>query len=413
MDEKRTSWWRVAIVEPGSTPPDRSRRTLARGVLVFRWMWLTWMTVLAATGATAFRRPVLAWLTVGLAGVWTVWLTASRRQWGRVELWVDLAIATWVVLASGLVIDPGEVVNRPFLATGYPLAAALMWGAAGGPVAGVFAGAVLGAAQLASRPLNDIGLSELTDTQIQGLLGAVLNYIVAGAAIGLVSRLLVRSGEAVDAASAELVKERERAARLAERESLARRIHDSVLQALAFIHKRGEELAHEPAVPGSEVLGLARMAEEQEAELRNLISREPEQVPVGRASLRDALEATSRQSAAENVTVSAVGPIWLDRAAVDEIAAAVRQALENVAHHARATKASVFAEQENGVVTVSVRDDGVGFEFDEESLKDAGKVGILKSMRGRVEDLGGAMTITSGEGRGTEVEFTIPAEGAP
>ena len=409
MGLRNASWWRVAIMEPGSTPPDRSRRTLARGVLVFRWMWLAWMTVLAATGSDAFRRPVLAWLTVGLAGLWTVWLTASRRQWGRVELWLDLAIAVGVVLASGLVMEAGEVVRRPFLATGYPLAAALMWGAAGGPLAGVFAGAVLGAAQLASRPLNGIGLGELTGPQIQGVVGAVLNYIVAGAAIGLVSRLLVRSGQAVDHANAALVKERERAARLAERESLARQIHDSVLQALAFVHKRGQELSSEPAVPGNEVLALARMAGEQEAELRNLILREPQDAPTGLASLRDALESAGRASAARNVSVSAVGPIWLERAAVEEIAAAVRQALENVAHHAHATKASVFAEQDDGMVRVSVRDDGVGFEFDEATLKAAGKVGILKSMRGRVEELGGTMAVTSGPGIGTEIEFTVPA----
>lgn len=410
METARTSWWRVAITQPGSAPADRSRRTLGRGVLVFRWMWLTWMTVLAATGATAFRRPVLAWLTVGLAGVWTVWLTASRRQWGRLELWLDLAIAAWVVVASGLVIDAGEVVRRPLLATGYPLAAALMWGAAGGPLAGVFAGAVLGAAQLASRPLNGVALSELSGPQVQGLVGAILNYMVAGAAIGLVSRLFEQSGQAVAQANAALVKERERAARLAERESLARQIHDSVLQALAFIHKRGAELGGRGAVPGDEVLGLARMAQEQESELRQLISREPQEAPTGLASLRDALEVAGRASAATNVTVTAVGPIWLERAAVEEIAAAVRQALENVAHHARATKASVFAEQDSGVVTVSVRDDGAGFDFDEESLKQAGKVGILKSMRGRVEDLGGRMSITSAAGRGTEVEFTLPED---
>jgi signal transduction histidine kinase len=389
------------------------RKTLGRGVLVFRWVGLAWMTVLAVTSADSFRRPVVAWATIGGAGIWTVWLTASRKQWSRSALWLDLAVCAWLILASGLVVvDGGVVSGRPFFATGYPLAAALMWGAAGGPLAGVFAGVVLGAALVLSRPLNGVGLAELDASAVQNVTGAILNYLVAGAAIGLVSRLLERSGQAVAQANAELVQERERAARLAERESLARQIHDSVLQALAFVHKRGQELAKEPSVPGTEVLGLARIAQEQEVGLRNLISREPQQAPTGLASLRDALEAASRVSAAENVSVSAVGPIWLKSAAVAEIGAAVRQALENVAHHARATKASVFAEQENGVVRVSVRDDGIGFDFDEESLKEAGKVGILKSMRGRVEDLGGTMTITSAAGRGTEVEFSIPAEEA-
>ena len=408
MEDATRPWWRLRLTEPGGAAPDRSRRTLGRGVLVFRWVWLSWLVVLAATGASSFRSPVLAWVTIGAAGAWTAWLTVARNQWSTQALVIDLALAAWLILASGIVVEAGGTVSgRPFFATGYPLASALMWGAAGGPVAGVFAGGVLGVAQLLSRPLNDVALSSLTGAQVQSLTGAIVNYMVAGAAIGLVSRLLVASGRAVDEANAQLVGERERAARLAERESLARQIHDSVLQALAFVHKRGYELAGRDSIRGDEVLGLARMAEEQESELRNLISREPEAPPTGLASLRDALEATARSTSARNVTVSAVGPIWLERAAVDEIAAAVRQALENVARHARATKASVFADQEDGLVTVSVRDDGGGFVFDEESLKAAGKVGILKSMRGRLEDLGGQMTITSAPGAGTEVEFKL------
>ena len=409
MEARRTSWWGISLTEPGGTSPDRSRQTLARGILFFRWVWLTWMVVLAATGATSFRRPVVAWVTVGATCMWTVWLSGTQRQWTRAALWTDLALATWLVLASGIAVDVGATVSgRPFFATGYPLSAALMWGAAGGPAAGIFAGAVLGVGQLLSRPLNGVALGALTGAQVQNMTGAIVNYIVAGAAIGLVSRLLVRSGEAVEQANSELIAERERAARLAERESLARQIHDSVLQALAFVHKRGVELARKDTVPADEVAALARMAEEQEVQLRDLILREPEQAPTGLASLRQALEAAARASSAKNVTVSAVGPIWLERAVVDEAAAAVRQALENVARHARATKASVFAEQEGGAVTVSVRDDGVGFSFDEESLKAAGKAGILKSMRGRIEEMGGRMTISSAPGRGTEVEFVLP-----
>jgi signal transduction histidine kinase len=414
MQSQPTSWWHVSITEPGGAAPDRSRQTLARGILFFRWVWLTWMIVLAATGNTTFRRPVLAWVTVGLTTAWTIWLSVTRKQWTRGALLLDLALAAWLILASGLVVDTGAVVSgRPFFATGYPLSAALMWGAAGGPSAGILAGGVLGVAQLLTRPLNGVALASLTGSQIQNMTGALVNYIVAGSAIGLVSRLLVRSGQAVDQANAELVSERERAARLAERESLARQIHDSVLQALAYVHKRGSELAARADVPPAEVAALATMAGEQEAELRNLISREPEEAPTGFASLRAALEGAARSSSAKNVTVSSVGPIWLERATVDEVAAAVRQALENVARHARATKASVFAEQENGTVTVSVRDDGVGFAFDEESLKASGKVGILKSIKGRVEEVGGEMTITSAPGAGTEIEFVLPQRPRP
>jgi signal transduction histidine kinase len=57
---------------------------------------------------------------------------------------------------------------------------------------------------------------------------------------------------------------------------------------------------------------------------------------------------------------------------------------------------------------VTIRDDGKGFEFDEASLRASNKVGMLKSMKGRIVDLGGTMTVNSAPGRGTEIEFRVP-----
>jgi signal transduction histidine kinase len=59
-------------------------------------------------------------------------------------------------------------------------------------------------------------------------------------------------------------------------------------------------------------------------------------------------------------------------------------------------------------VTVSVRDDGVGFVYDEEQLSRDGKAGMLKSMKGRAEELGGRMTVDTRPGKGTEIEFKVP-----
>jgi signal transduction histidine kinase len=244
------------------------------------------------------------------------------------------------------------------------------------------------------------------------MIGSCVNYVVAGVAVGLVSRVLVRSGEELQAATDELVKERERAARLAERESMARQIHDSVLQALAFVHKRGRELSRQPQVPAEEVARLAAMAEEQEGELRALIARDPQEAPRGTASLRDLLEGACRSVDGVETSMSAVGPIWIDRSDAEEIAAAVRQALENVIEHADAARVTVFAEQSDGRVVVSVRDDGKGFTYDEAQLRAGDKVGILKSMKGRIQSLGGTMAITTSPGSGTEVEFTVPLSGA-
>ncbi|MDQ3913883.1 MAG: histidine kinase [Actinomycetota bacterium] len=389
--------------------PERSRRTLIRGVLVFRWVWLAWMSFIALMDSGDFRNEALAWASIGLAGAWTVWVTASSRRWDRATLWIDLAVCGWLIVASAFVVFEGEVVGgRPFFATGYPITAALAWGVRRGPKAGLAVGAFLGAVLILTRPLNGVPLDELSGGDVRDLVSGIINYLVAGGAVGFVSNLLVRSAQALEDATEELVREREHAARLAERESLAREIHDSVLQVLALINKKGRELARLDAVPPAEVARLGELAEKEEAGLRSLILREPEPAPGGTTSLRSDLEALARSIDDVDVSVSCVGPLWVDRSIGNELVAAVRQALANVVEHARASKATVFAEEDDGRLLVSVRDDGVGFVFDEEALRADGKAGMLRSMKGRVEDLGGSMEVTSATGRGTEVEFAVP-----
>jgi len=108
--------------------------------------------------------------------------------------------------------------------------------------------------------------------------------------------------------------------------------------------------------------------------------------------------------------VTSVGPAWLPAQAMQDVAAAVRQALENVVQHANASRATVFAEALDGELVISIRDDGVGFAYDEDDLRGMGKLGMSKSMRGRVEGLGGVMLVHSAPGQGTEVEFRLPVE---
>jgi signal transduction histidine kinase len=401
---------RTARIRPLETVKNEAR-SLVTGALVFRWVWLVWMAALAAMSQAELQREWLVWASIGAATAWTLWLTLARSSWNTAVLLFDVGLCVWLICVSAFVVGEGEIISgRPFFATGYPLSCPLLWGALRGPGAGVLTAAALAVAHLLSRPLNGIELSELSPGQVQNVTGAMLNYFVGGIAVGLVARLVQRYARAVEAANEETVKERELSARLAERESLAREIHDSVLQSLALVHKRGKELASHLAVDPRDVAELAEIAGKQQEELRTLILRDPEPAPVGRASLRDALESTSRAVEGIDVDVSAIGPLWAEARTVTELQAAVRQALENAARHSGAARATVFAEEEDGALSITVRDDGAGFEFDEKKLVQQGKVGILKSMKGRVEDLGGTMTIASAPVKGTEIEFRVPAD---
>ena len=175
-----------------------------------------------------------------------------------------------------------------------------------------------------------------------------------------------------------------------------------------LVCKRGRELARRETIPPSDVLELAEIAAREEAALRSLVLRHQGTELSGKASLRAALEALARTVPELPITVSAVGAIQMPSSTVDEVLAAVRQAVENVVRHATATQAFVFAEEDDGMVVVTVRDDGRGFSYDEEVLRARGRCGILRSIKGRIEDLGGAVRVHTAPGRGTEVELLVP-----
>ena len=414
MDNLRTTRGRWATLPPvtdaarGSSEAERGRAVLSLGILAFRWVSLGWMVILALT-AGELRRPALAVATIAALAAWTGWLTVARPRPTWPVLAADLALAVGLNLVAGLVMPAGTVGERPFFAAGYPVAAAVTWGAARGVGGGVAAGLVLGASLVAGQLANGIDLASAEPAVLLGLAGGTLNFVLAGGAVGLVARLLERSAGQLRQATEETIRARERAARLAERESLGRQIHDSVLQALALVHKRGRELAAGGPVPPDQVAGLAEMAAGQERALRSLILRDPDDgTPAGAASLRAALEALAGDERSLPVTAGATGALWLPARHVEELVAAVRQALDNVVEHAGATRVALFAEEDVGVVVLTVRDDGRGFRYDERQLLAQGKIGLAKSIKGRVEQLGGTMAVTSRPGAGTEVELRVP-----
>jgi two-component system sensor histidine kinase DegS len=86
---------------------------------------------------------------------------------------------------------------------------------------------------------------------------------------------------------------------------------------------------------------------------------------------------------------------------------AVQELLSNVARHSQATQVKLQIDASESEVRVSIEDNGRG--FDVESVGEKGGMG-LKVIRDRVEMLGGDMQIHSIIGQGTHIMFQIPAE---
>jgi signal transduction histidine kinase len=187
-----------------------------------------------------------------------------------------------------------------------------------------------------------------------------------------------------------------------ERERLARGIHDSVLQVLALVQRRGAGLDGEAGE-------LARLAGEQEAALRALVTG-PTASAVDDNAEVDLMTLLGPYASG---TVSFAAPavaVRLPASTAQEITAAVAAALDNVTRHCDpGTKAFVLVEDEPAQVTVSVRDEGCGIDPDRlADAVDQGRLGVAQSIRGRIADLKGTVRITSAPGQGTEVELAVP-----
>ncbi|MCV2356506.1 CHASE3 domain-containing protein [Paucibacter sp. B2R-40] len=86
----------------------------------------------------------------------------------------------------------------------------------------------------------------------------------------------------------------------------------------------------------------------------------------------------------------------------------MQEAITNVSKYAQASQIWVGMKQEAGWVTVSVRDDGVGFDAEDTPRSTYGLLG----MRVRVEAEGGRLTVVSEKGQGTLIQLLLPADGS-
>lgn len=366
--------------------PEGLEVPLWRSIAVFRFASLAYVGVLVLRDADRYAHPVAAGgVLLGMLA-WTGATTAGyRRPAGRrwPLLLADLGVVLAIMLATPWVVGRAALAaGVPTLTVAWLAGPVLAWAVSGGRRRGAVAALVLGGADLATR--ERIGQSSLT---------GVILLLLAGVVVGHVARLAVE-------AEARMQRAVELEAATRERERLARDIHDSVLQVLALVRRRGADLDGEAAE-------LARLAGEQEAALRTLIGRAGA-APDGAGDARDLRDLLDRYASTTVQVAAPATPVPLPAGVAGELAAAVGAALDNVTRHAGG-RAWVLIEDEGETVTVSVRDEGPGIP--DGRLAEAaaqGRLGVAQSIRGRVADLGGEVRIVSAQGTGTEIELTVP-----
>ncbi|MFB7274459.1 MacS family sensor histidine kinase [Streptomyces sp. NPDC056244] len=399
---------------------------LWRALTFYRPLTMLYAVLIFVLEPSRFERP---WIAEAFLAVLAVWTFATLPRVANAEsctkrfLVVDLTVALTGILLTPLADTDAQQIDAPTLPSIWTAGSVLAFAIKGGWRWAGVASSFVAAANLVERghPSRDT-------------LHNVLLVWVASIAIGYVVEV-ARASERTLARALKI----EAATR--ERERLARDIHDSVLQVLAMVQRRGTAL-------GGEAAELGRLAGEQEIALRTLVSsglvtavRPPEDASDASEDAYGAASGTAAPGVAvrtdteerdggpdgdqgpcdlrsllapytgPKVTFAEPGaPVLLPPAAARELTAAVSAALDNVRRHAGAgARAWILVEDWPEEVIVTVRDDGPGIpEGRLAQAEGEGRLGVALSIRGRLRELGGTAELVSVPGQGTEVELRVP-----
>jgi PAS domain S-box-containing protein len=196
-----------------------------------------------------------------------------------------------------------------------------------------------------------------------------------------------------------------------ERARLAQELHDSVTQALfsMTLTTRSVELLVErdPAAARKMLTELRDLEREALAEMRALIFElRPANIE------EDGLTQALRTHAA-GVQARSGLPISVDCSVSDErpplevesaLYRIAQEALHNVVKHASASQARIEIRETDDELSLTVEDDGTGFDPAEVPTGHLG----LAGMRTRAEQIGARVAVTSGQGKGTRIQVAVP-----
>jgi two-component system sensor histidine kinase DesK len=190
----------------------------------------------------------------------------------------------------------------------------------------------------------------------------------------------------------------EHLAKVAERERIARDLHDVLGHTLSVITLKselaGKLIDRDPARAGKEIREVEEISRQALSEVRDAIRGYRSKGLVAElAHAKSTLE-----TAGVAVQCDAASTMTLPAMQESVLSLAVREGVTNVVRHAQARSCRLRIEQENGSCRLEIHDDGQGFS----TVEGNG----LRGMRERVEMLGGTLERTNRSG--TMLIITLP-----
>jgi signal transduction histidine kinase len=382
---------------------------------------------------TEVKRRLILLIPIGLEAIWVFGLYNFRGQytgntlWDVADVWTRYTLATSasILTAIGLIVQ-----QRAFRRSGLVrFGQDALWAAITFGWYGLFGQLFSKVTPLKlSQYINEVGFEKVFGFPIQ-----MFRAVTAVAAAVFVIRFLrafqvetERKIAELQAARLEEAQQRETlraelfrrvvAAQEAERQRIARDLHDETGQSLTAIGMGLRGLEGRLNARNKEALNTLRKLETLTAdslkELQRLMTdlRPSHLDDLGLSAAIRWYSAKIQENSPLSIRVDIHGEECdLDDAMKITIFRIIQESLNNIIKHSGATHANIHLQFDEKNVRISVFDNGIGFDRDQVQQSGASRPSLgLAGMEERAALLGGTVTIQSRPGYGTEVEAVIP-----
>lgn len=354
--------------------------------------------------------PVLTWASAIVLAIWLICgpcIANLQQPSARTFLWLGTGLSLWLTIV--------------FVVPDYSWMAFVFWLLVGHLLRLLPALAISVVILLAAvfAPLAHHG--ELTSASVIGpAVGCLFALGVARGYLQLLKQAeqrehmlhaLERAQSATEHLQAELALSQRRAGELAERERIARDIHDTVAQAMSSMRLFAHAAAQRASSPtdAASFTQLHDLATDGLTDVRRIIAAlTPAELDDG--ALGEALKRMLHQleqTTGIRTTLS-IDPTLPTLTTATEVALlrAAQSILANVQAHAQARSVSVRLMDEESVVRLDIIDDGVG--FNPATVAEKSESYGLRLLRNRIRQLGGDLAVESSPGDGTACSVHLP-----
>ena len=378
-------------------------------------------------------RRLLLLIPIGLAGIWVFGLYAFRGQYRDDTLWTTanvwtrytLAMPAAVLTAIGLVVQQRAFRRSGLIRFGQDA----LWAAITFAWYGLF-GQIFSEKSplILSQYINQESFEKIFGFPVQ-----MFRALTAVAAAIFVIRFLrafqVETDRKIaDLQAARLEESRQRetmraelfrrvvAAQEAERQRIARDLHDETGQSLTAIGMGLRGLSGRIGARNKEAIvtlhKLETLTADSLKELQRLMTdlRPSHLDDLGLSAALRWYSSRIQEHSSLNIRVDIHGEECdLDEAMKITIFRIIQESLNNVIKHANATHVNIHVYFEKQAVRINIFDNGIGFDRNQVQQTRANRPSLgLAGMEERAALLGGAVTVQSRPGYGTEVEALIP-----